>query len=219
MDIRHIQVTLNYVADMLSLADAVSMPIYINVDQLLSQQPNDPDLRRLPVENSTLLTLKLTVKQDSLVTFSVVPGSLRRAVFHTFHGLLHPSRRSIVISQKFVYKRMRKDMHSVLTRSVLRSSDIKKKWLPAIHTTNRNLGHFYSFTGIQLLCSSTPQKNEHCLTMLPKAVALLVKDWVDVIPTVLLDLRTFKEGLGTSSAEMVHGTTLTLPGEKRIPSL
>ncbi|XP_035213125.1 uncharacterized protein LOC118187053 [Stegodyphus dumicola] len=38
--------------------------------------------------------------------------------------------------------------------------------------------------------------------------------WVDVLPTVLLGLRTaIKEDLGSSSAEMVYGTNLRLPGD------
>jgi len=39
-------------------------------------------------------------------------------------------------------------------------------------------------------------------------------EWVDVLPTVLLGLRTsFKEDLKGTVAEMVYGTTLRLPGE------
>jgi len=39
-------------------------------------------------------------------------------------------------------------------------------------------------------------------------------EWVDVLPTVLLGLRTsFKEDLKSTAAEMVYGTTLRLPGE------
>ncbi|XP_035206164.1 uncharacterized protein LOC118181192 [Stegodyphus dumicola] len=38
--------------------------------------------------------------------------------------------------------------------------------------------------------------------------------WVDVLPTVLLGLRTaIKEDLGSSTAEMVYGTNLRLPGD------
>lgn len=39
-------------------------------------------------------------------------------------------------------------------------------------------------------------------------------DWIEVLPTVLLGLRTsFKEDIKTSAAELVYGTTLRLPGE------
>lgn len=39
-------------------------------------------------------------------------------------------------------------------------------------------------------------------------------NWVDVLPSVLLGLRTsIKEDLKTSSAELVYGTTMRLPGE------
>ncbi|KAG8198220.1 hypothetical protein JTE90_015316 [Oedothorax gibbosus] len=38
--------------------------------------------------------------------------------------------------------------------------------------------------------------------------------WVEVLPSVLLGIRScFKEDLGASSAELVYGTTLRLPGE------
>lgn len=40
------------------------------------------------------------------------------------------------------------------------------------------------------------------------------KNWVEVLPTVLLGLRTcFKEDLQASPAEMLYGTSLRLPGE------
>lgn len=40
------------------------------------------------------------------------------------------------------------------------------------------------------------------------------KDWVNVLPMVLLGLRnSYKEDIKTSAAEMVYGTTLRLPGE------
>lgn len=40
------------------------------------------------------------------------------------------------------------------------------------------------------------------------------QDWVDVLPVVLLGLRTsFKEDLRATAAELVYGTTLRLPGE------
>lgn len=39
-------------------------------------------------------------------------------------------------------------------------------------------------------------------------------EWVDILPTVLLGLRTsFKEDLKASTAEMLYGVTLRLPGE------
>lgn len=39
-------------------------------------------------------------------------------------------------------------------------------------------------------------------------------DWTDILPTVLLGLRTsFKEDIKATSAELVYGTTLRLPGE------
>lgn len=38
--------------------------------------------------------------------------------------------------------------------------------------------------------------------------------WIDLLPTVLLGLRTaYKEDIGASCAEMVYGTTLRVPGE------
>ncbi|CAK9809177.1 Gag-Pol polyprotein [Anthophora quadrimaculata] len=40
------------------------------------------------------------------------------------------------------------------------------------------------------------------------------KNWVAILPTVLLGLRSsFKEDLGTTAAEMLYGTPLRLPGE------
>ncbi|XP_043498407.1 uncharacterized protein LOC122521628 [Polistes fuscatus] len=40
------------------------------------------------------------------------------------------------------------------------------------------------------------------------------QDWVDVLPVVLLGLRTsFKKDLRATAAELVYGTTLRLPGE------
>ncbi|XP_026673328.1 uncharacterized protein LOC113464903 [Ceratina calcarata] len=40
------------------------------------------------------------------------------------------------------------------------------------------------------------------------------KDWVEILPTVLLGLRTsFKDDIQASAAEMVYGTPLRLPGE------
>lgn len=43
--------------------------------------------------------------------------------------------------------------------------------------------------------------------------------WADVLPTVLLGLRsTFKEDLGSTCAEMLYGTSLRLPGDFLQPS-
>jgi len=39
-------------------------------------------------------------------------------------------------------------------------------------------------------------------------------EWVDVLPTVLLGLRTsIKDDINASAAELLYGTTLRLPGE------
>lgn len=44
------------------------------------------------------------------------------------------------------------------------------------------------------------------------------KEWADVLPTVLLGLRTsFKKDLKATTAELVYGTTLRLPGEFFLP--
>ncbi|KMQ86146.1 pol polyprotein [Lasius niger] len=43
-------------------------------------------------------------------------------------------------------------------------------------------------------------------------------EWTEILPLVLLGLRTsYKDDIGTSAAEMVYGTTLRLPGEYFIP--
>ncbi|XP_046144930.1 uncharacterized protein LOC123988532 [Osmia bicornis bicornis] len=40
------------------------------------------------------------------------------------------------------------------------------------------------------------------------------KNWVEILPTVLLGLRTsFKEDINASAAEMLYGTAIRLPGE------
>lgn len=45
-------------------------------------------------------------------------------------------------------------------------------------------------------------------------MAHLPDSWLDVLPVVLLGIRTsFKEDIAASAAEMVYGTTLKLPGE------
>ena len=44
-------------------------------------------------------------------------------------------------------------------------------------------------------------------------------DWIDALPIVLLGIRTApKDDLQSSSAELVYGTTLTVPGDLAIPS-
>ena len=43
-------------------------------------------------------------------------------------------------------------------------------------------------------------------------------NWSDLLPTVLLGIRsTYKEDLACTPAELVHGTTLRLPGEMLTP--
>ena len=45
-------------------------------------------------------------------------------------------------------------------------------------------------------------------------MCLNTKDWVKILPTVLLGLRTsIKEDLGTTAAELVYGSPLRIPGE------
>jgi hypothetical protein len=40
------------------------------------------------------------------------------------------------------------------------------------------------------------------------------KDWYSILPTILLGLRTtYKEDLKSTAAEMVYGTTISLPGQ------
>lgn len=49
--------------------------------------------------------------------------------------------------------------------------------------------------------------------------AHLTDSWTEVLPTVLLGMRAaFRETIQATTAEMVYGTTLTLPGEFLIPT-
>ena len=48
----------------------------------------------------------------------------------------------------------------------------------------------------------------------PQANGLAGSSWVDDLPIILLGIRaTLKEDLSCTSAEMVYGTTLRLPGD------
>lgn len=45
------------------------------------------------------------------------------------------------------------------------------------------------------------------------------KTWIDILPLVLLGIRTtLKEDISSTAAEMVYGTTLRLPGEFFTPT-
>lgn len=56
-------------------------------------------------------------------------------------------------------------------------------------------------------------------TMKASIKAHLTDRWTEVLPTVLLGIRSaFRENIQSTTAEMVYGTTLTLPGEFFTPS-
>ena len=75
--------------------------------------------------------------------------------------------------------------------------------------------------GIQLNCTTSyhPQANGMVERMRRQLKASLMatmntEDWIDHLPFVFLGMRTaLKEDIGGSSAEVVYGTTLCLPGQ------
>ena len=54
----------------------------------------------------------------------------------------------------------------------------------------------------------------HCHLKLALRARLLGPNWLDELPWVLLGIRTApKENLDTSSAELIYGSPLTVPGD------
>jgi hypothetical protein len=126
----------------------------------------------------------------------LVPAALRRRVFDQLHGITHPGVRATrrLIAARFVWPAMAADVavwcrdcvacnRAKITRHVQRQSS---RW-------RCHVGDFHTYTWTSWGLS---------------------QDWVSQLPWVLLGLRAApKEKANISSAEMVYGTALTLPGE------
>ena len=136
-------------------------------------------------------------------TRPIVPLNWQRRVFDAMHGLSHPSDRTTrrLINTRFVWHGINKDT-TAWSKTCLACQSAK-------------------MLGTQLHCTTAyhPQSNGlverfHRQLKASLKARLHGPNWRDELPLVLLGIRAAtKEDLGCTSAELVYGKTLRLPGE------
>lgn len=120
-NIKHISGTDNIVADTLSRADAIELPIIMSTEELAQEQAKDPELTKLRESNTALQLQPLTLIGSNLPLYCdcsqgtirpYVPDSLRKRIFDAVHGLAHPSGRATCqqIKQKFIWPKINQDI-------------------------------------------------------------------------------------------------------------
>ncbi|BHF82773.1 hypothetical protein SprV_0802591200 [Sparganum proliferum] len=198
-DIRHIDGTKNEAADMLSHG----IDLYAMAADCLQ-------LKDVP-----LTTGSGTILCDVSSPFHrpFVPGSMRRAVFQTLHGLSHPG---IRVSQKLLTEsHAHLDVVGPLPPSngftnLLTFVDRYTRWAEAIALPNAQ-----AETIVKAYVSRWVARFRAPSTL--KTALRAVEDpgnWSDNLPLAVLGIRAaLKSDLGCSAAELVFGTTLRLPGE------
>ncbi|GFO14024.1 Pol polyprotein [Plakobranchus ocellatus] len=194
------------------------------------------------IHNSTLLCDVSTGLPRPLV-----PQTFQRRVFESIHNLAHPSRKSTVklVSQRFVchgLKNRTSRSPEVIPLSGISSTNCAKalirNWISRFgvpldiisdrgtQLTSTLWGEIANQLGVQLYRTTSyhPQSNglvERLHRTLKAAFKARLQgpNWADEVPWILLGLRTApKEDIGSSAAELVYETPLTVPGEFIDPS-
>ncbi|XP_055850626.1 uncharacterized protein LOC129915178 [Episyrphus balteatus] len=231
----------NIVADAYSCIETINMPVTISNTDLSDMQRDDDELKLLletPGKNSLQLRRLRTEDTDTTVYCDVggnyicpyVPATLRRKVFDSVHKLSHPSGRATKQQNRFTRWPEAIPLKDITAETIV--SSFFNNWVcrfgaPKTITTDRGT-QFESalFEALPKLTGSTRIRT----TAYHRAVNGIMErwhrslkssikcqeatDWVSVLPTVLLGLRTsFKEDIKTTAAETVFSTTLRLPGE------
>ncbi|KAK3712545.1 hypothetical protein RRG08_002874 [Elysia crispata] len=168
----------------------------------------------------------------------IIPPDFRRTVFDVVHNLSHPGVKATVkmVSEKFVWHGMRKQVKAIPLRGIttpecvhaLITGWIARFGVPGDISSDRGSQFTSSLwteiaarLGVKLHHTSAyhPQANGmierfHRTLKTALKARLIGPNWVEELPWVLLGLRTTpKEDLGYSSAELVYGEPLTIPGE------
>ncbi|KAL5474882.1 hypothetical protein EMCRGX_G026906 [Ephydatia muelleri] len=198
-DIQHIQGKDNPVADSLSRATLDSVQLGIDYSVMAADQKDDPELQAYLTTPTSLLFKEVPFGQQGITLLCdtstgqarpVVPVSWRRKVFDLIHDLSHPSIRATrkLISSKFIWKVM------VIRCQVVRD-------------------HTSSYHGLPPQANGLVERfHRHLKTSLH--ARLTGPQWAQELPWVLLGICTApKEDLGCSSAELVYGAPVTVPGE------
>ncbi|KAG8185230.1 hypothetical protein JTE90_002759 [Oedothorax gibbosus] len=170
----------------------------IDFSTMAEEQNADPELAELLANPESSLKLQhLETRKNQKLYCDVstgslrpyVPKKLRRSVFEHLHNLSHPG---IKASRKLIQQRY------VWPGMMADISTWARSCVEG--QSNGLVERFHRSLKAALMCQDNTR-------------------WTTTLPLVLLGLRTtIKEDLGATCSEMLHGTTVSLPGEFLQPS-
>ncbi|CAH4034451.1 unnamed protein product [Pieris brassicae] len=224
-DVRHISGDDNVLADALSRIEAISN---IDLDQLAAAQDRDAELNDILNSNSSLNLKKIYISYSSKGYCDISSPSprlyltpnFRKQAFNSIHGLSHPGAKPTI---------------RLMTESV--AYGFVNEWIarfgcPLKITTDR--GRQFESHLFKELARLTGSEHISTTAYHPAANGLVERfhrqlkaaimchdneNWHAVLPLVLLGIRSaWKEDISSSSAELLYGEGLRLPGDLFISS-
>ncbi|GBL88584.1 hypothetical protein AVEN_26575-1 [Araneus ventricosus] len=224
-DIRYISGIQNTVADALSRIDEIGIPSEIDYEEIARAQTDDEELLTLQGAHSNLVFKTISLEPHGtplhcdISTGNIrpcVPKAFRTTIINAIHSLAHSGAKATAnaVKQLFVWTSLKKDctefckqcmpcQKSKVSRHVKSPKDDFS--LPSVR---------FSHIHLDVVGPLPPSKGyRYCLTAVDRFTRSTER-WVQQLPTILLGIRTaFKEDINASSAELVYGSNLRLPGQ------
>ncbi|KFM70238.1 hypothetical protein X975_27221, partial [Stegodyphus mimosarum] len=225
----------NIVADTLSCIHEIKINGPIDYMEIAQAQSRDDELKEILNANNSLQMKKVKLPNSEIEMYCdistgiarpYIPKAFRKFCFNCVHNLVHPGIRT---TSKIVHSRWTEAIPIIDIQATMVVEAFYANWiarfgvqlLQPIKDINSSL--FKALTkliGKQRIHTTAyhPQSNglieefHHQLK-----AALMCHDtlkWTEVLPTVLLGLRTaLKETISCMPAELVYGTTIKLQGD------
>ncbi|GAA6090401.1 uncharacterized protein K02A2.6-like [Tachysurus ichikawai] len=209
-DIKHIDGKSNVVADCLSRATVQAVHWGIDFVQLATDQQSDTEVQAYRSAISSLKIADVRFAEAGVTLMCdvsrgharpIIPVQWRRVVFDNIHSLSHPGQKASqkLVSSKFVWHGLKKDV---------------RNWVSACVTCQRAKVQRHTKAPLDTFEANGLCERFHRSLKTALRASLTDDRWIERLPWVLLGLRTApKEDLQTSSAELVYGQTLRVPGD------